>query len=133
MLHDATANPSPHEDMGDNRETQETEEAQHHEVDWGDEEDDADSHHTAAADLGGSDSNTESAPTVALAALADLNWPWGELGRPSDRATSSGGGTLRPRTPSRSPRRMNVVLQPGPMWQAVQQVQRHMKRSRGNN
>ena len=137
MRHD----PSPQEAMGENREIQEAAKTQHQlavsspadEVDWGDEDDDADSHHTATADLGGSDSDTEAAPTTALGTPADLNWPLGERGRPSDRASSSGGGSLRPRTPSRSPRRENVVLQPGPMWQAVQQVQRHMKRSRGSN
>ena len=138
---DVRHDPSPQEAMGEDREIQEAAETQHQlavssppdEVDWGDEDDDADSHHTAAADLGGSDSDTEAAPTAALGTPADLNWPWGERGRPSDRASSSGGGTLRPRTPSRSPRRENVVLQPGPMWQAVQQVQRHMKRSRGSS
>ncbi|OLP90696.1 hypothetical protein AK812_SmicGene27681 [Symbiodinium microadriaticum] len=91
---DVRHDPSPQEAMGEDREIQEAAETQHQlavssppdEVDWGDEDDDADSHHTAAADLGGSDSDTEAAPTAALGTPADLNWPWGERGRPSDRA-----------------------------------------------
>ena len=142
--HRAMANPSPEEkDMGDPNKTHKTENAQYHaaasstpeEVDWGDEDDETELHtaQNTATNSGGSDSDTENAPTAASEAFVHLNWPWGEHGRPSDRATSSTGGASRPRTPSRSPRREEVTLQPGPMWQAVQQVQRHMRRMRGNS
>ena len=40
------------------------------------------------------------------------NWPWAEMGRPSDRASSTSGGAPRPRIQSRSPRRSGVDLQP---------------------
>ena len=101
------------------------------EADWGNDVDDTEpqpaSH--AKADVAESDSDGTSPPVTPL----HVNWPWGERGRPSDRASSSSGGAQRPRTPSRSPRRRggsNVILQPGPMWEAVQQVQRHMRRAR---
>ena len=100
-------------------------------VDWGSEDDDTEPQPAphAKADGGESDSDGTSPPVTPLHA----NWPWGERGRPSDKASSSSGGAQRPRTPSRSPRRRggcNVTLQPGPMWEAVQHVQRHMRRAR---
>ena len=91
------------------------------EVDWGDDDSEAelDSKPTAAADMGGHDSDIEDVPdTSSPEAPPRENWPWKEQRRPSDRASS--------RTPSRSPRKGKVSLQPGPMWRAVQQVQRHM-------
>ena len=101
----------------------------HEEVDWGSEGDDTEPQPAPHAEAAGgeSDSDGMSPPVAPLHA----NWPWGERGRPSDRASSSG-GAQRPRTPSRSPRRRGgrkVTLQPGPMWEAVQQVQRHMRRA----
>ena len=87
----------------------------HEEVDWGTNDDEAelDSAPNAAKNLGECDSDNEDAPTTAPEVPVHLNGPWGEHGRPSDRASSSAGGARRPRTPSRSPCRAslcNLVL-----------------------
>ena len=100
------------------------------EVDWGSEGDDTETQPAVKAKaVVGENGSDDSPPVMPL----DANWPWGEQGRPSDMASSSGGGSQRPRTPSRSPRRQggrHVELQPSPMWEAVQQVQLHMRKAR---
>ena len=125
----------------------------HEEVDWGSEGDDTDTQPAVKAKaVVGENGSDDSPPVMSL----DAKWPWGEQGRPSDMASSSGGGSQRPRTPSRSPRRQgrrsssgggsqrprtpsrsprrqggrHVELQPSPMWEAVQQVQLHMRKAR---
>ncbi|CAE7847872.1 rnc, partial [Symbiodinium sp. KB8] len=83
--HRAMANPSPEEkDMGDPNKTHKTENAQYHaaasstpeEVDWGDEDDETELHtaQNTATNSGGSDSDTENAPTAASEAFVHLNW-----------------------------------------------------------
>ena len=52
---------------------------------------------------GGSDSDSEYAPTAASEAPVHLKWPWGEHGRPSDRATSRGGKSTSHTEPKPSP------------------------------
>ena len=123
------------------------------EVDWGSEGDDTETQPAVKAKaVVGENGSGDSPPVMPL----DAKWPWGEQGRPSDMASSSGGGSQRPRTPSRSPRRQggrsssgggsqrprtpsrsprrqgrrHVELQPSPMWEAVQQVQLHMRKAR---
>ena len=68
------------------------------------------------------------------------NWPWGELGRPSDRGDSPGYLAQRPREPGGEPPPQGrqdlpedggrVLLVPNPQWRGVQQVQEHMARFR---
>ena len=100
------------------------------EVDWGSESNDTETQPAVNAEAVVGKNGSDDSPSVMP---LDANWPWGEQGRPSDKASSSGGGSQRPRTPSRSPRRQggrHVTLQPGPMWEAVQQVQLHMRTAR---
>ena len=70
--------------------------------------------------------NDAASPTATL----DANQIGGEPERttPTPAGSSSSLGAQRPRTPSRSPRR--VVLQPNSRWKAVQRVQLHMRASR---
>ena len=128
-----------------------TEPPTHEEVDWGSEGDDTETQAAVKAKaMVGEQRSDDSPPAMPL----DAMWPWGERGRPSDMASSSGGGSQRPRTPSRSPRRQRsssgggsqrprtpsrsprrqggrrVELQPSPMWEAVQEVQLHMRKAR---
>ena len=102
VQHHTTANPSPEEmDAGDPNKTHKTEDVQYHtaassspeEVDWGDEDDaiELDTAQNAATNLGGCDSDSEDAPAAASEVPVHLDWPWGEHGRSSTRATSSTG------------------------------------------